>query len=72
MFTMDCARCPVGPAACDGCIIPVLEVGKSQVDELSPDSCRYVLDPEVREAIDVLREVGMVSTVEILGADVAA
>ncbi|WP_271799586.1 hypothetical protein [Dietzia maris] len=42
------------------------------MDELSPKSCGYVLDPEVREAIDVLREVGMVSTVEILGADVAA
>ena len=42
------------------------------MDELAPESCGYVLDPEVREAIDVLREVGMVSTVEILGADVAA
>ncbi|MEB8327015.1 hypothetical protein NGF75_13635 [Dietzia kunjamensis] len=72
MFTMDCVRCPAGPAACDGCIIAVLGAGKPQVDELSPESCGYVLDPEVREAIDVLREVGMVSTVEILGADAAA
>lgn len=72
MFTMDCSRCPARPASCGGCIISVLEGEELQVDDLSPESCGYVLEPEVRRAIDVLREAGMVSTVEILGTDVAA
>lgn len=72
MFTVDCAHCPAGPAACDGCIISVLDSGNPQVNELSPESCGYVLAPEFRDAIEVLREVGMVSSVEILGAGAAA
>lgn len=72
MFTMDCAQCPAGPTACDGCIVTVLGSGKVQVDELSPESCGYVLDPDVREAIDVLRQAGMVSAVEIVGVSAAA
>ena len=72
MFSMDCARCPARPAACDGCIVTLLGVGNPQVEEFSAEPCGYVLDPEVREAIDVLRAVGMVSTLEIVGSDVAA
>lgn len=72
MFTMDCERCPARPGACDGCIITVLESVEPQVSGLTAESCGYVLDPEVREAIDVLREVGMVSTVRIVGAEAAA
>lgn len=72
MFTMDCSRCPARPASCGGCIISVLEAGDVQVDDLSPESCGYVLDPEVRRAIDLLREAGMISTVEILGVGAAA
>lgn len=72
MFAIDCAGCPAAPRQCDGCIITFLESGSLQVDELSAESCGYVLPHDVRAAIEVLRDVGMVSTVEILAAFPAA
>ncbi|KAA0917239.1 hypothetical protein [Dietzia sp. ANT_WB102] len=72
MFSIDCGSCPARPDVCDGCILSVLDGGNVQVDELSPESCGYVLDPEVRDAIDVLRGLGMVSAIEILDVEAAA
>lgn len=72
MFSIDCAGCPAAPNVCDGCIVAFLESDTSQVDDLSPESCGYVLAPEVRTAIEVLRDVGMVSSVEILAGFPAA
>lgn len=72
MFSMDCGDCPVAPQGCDGCIVAFLASDNLQVDELSPESCGYVLAPDVRAAIEVLRDVGMVSSVEILSAFPAA
>ena len=72
MVNGDCARCPSGPRGCDGCIVSVLSAENMLVDELSEESCGFVLAPEVRSAIEVLMEVGMVSTVEIVAADSAA
>ncbi|MGN0101958.1 MAG: hypothetical protein ACI39C_13565 [Dietzia sp.] len=72
MLSMDCARCPASPATCEGCIVSVLWGENPLVDDLSPESCGYVLDPEVRSAIDVLRAAGMVTSIEILAADTAA
>ncbi|MFN3602127.1 MAG: hypothetical protein ACK4UY_12140 [Dietzia sp.] len=45
---------------------------ESQVDALSEESCGYVLEPDVRSAIEVLMELGMVSIVEIMAAESAA
>ena len=72
MFTMDCEQRPAGPQGCDGCIVGVLSSADPLVDALSEASCGYVLDPEVRSAIEVLLEVGMVSEVEILTPQRAA
>ncbi|MCT1517032.1 hypothetical protein [Dietzia cercidiphylli] len=46
--------------------------GEPQVDALSEESCGYVLEPEVRSAIEVLMELGMVSSVEIMASETAA
>lgn len=72
MISMDCRRCPARPAGCEGCIVSLLVGENLQVDDLSQESCGYVLEPEIKSAIDVLREVGMVTTVEILAASDAA
>lgn len=72
MFSMDCAACPNGPGGCDGCIVSFLLGESSQVEDVSVESCGYVLPPEVRSAIEVLREVGMVTTVEIVASYDAA
>lgn len=72
MFSLDCAQCPARPGQCEGCIVSVLFSDYSLLDELSEESCGYVLEPEVRSAIEVLMEVGMVSTVEIMAAHTAA
>ena len=72
MFAIDCAGCPAAPRACDGCIVTFLESGSSQVEERSAEPCGYVLPHDVRAAIEVLRDVGMVSTVEILASFPAA
>lgn len=66
MISMDCADCPARPEGCEGCIISLLIGEKSQVDDLSEESCGYVLEPEIRSAIEVLRELGMVTTLQIL------
>ncbi|WP_319028443.1 hypothetical protein [Dietzia sp. PP-33] len=39
---------------------------------LSEESCGYVLEPEVRTAIEVLMELGMVSSLEIVATHTAA
>lgn len=72
MFSMDCADCPLGPARCEGCIVSLLTGENSLVDELSEESCGYVLAPEVRSAIEVLRTVGVVTAVEIVAVEPAA
>lgn len=72
MLSMDCARCPARPLGCDGCVVAVLLSSSPQADRLSEESCGYVLDPEVRSAIEVLLEVGVVSEVEIVAARTAA
>ena len=72
MLSIDCGACPAAPRGCEGCIVAFLESDNLQVDELSPESCGFVLPPEVRAAIEVLRDVGMVSSVEILAAFPAA
>lgn len=72
MISMDCTGCPARPGDCEGCIVSLLIDGKLQVDDLSEESCGYVLQPEIRAAIEVLREVGMVTAVEILAANDAA
>lgn len=72
MVSMDCGRCPVRPRECEGCVVALLLGESPQVDELSEESCGYVLSPDVRSAIEVLMEVGMVSSVEILDAHTAA
>lgn len=72
MVSMDCARCPAGPGICEGCIVSLLLGENRLVDDLSPESCGYVLDPEVRTAIDVLRVAGMVTSIDILAAETAA
>lgn len=50
----------------------LLAAEEAQFDALSEESCGYILEPEVRSAIEVLMEVGMVSTVEIMAAHTAA
>lgn len=72
MFSMDCGRCPARPGRCDGCIVSVLLSDEPLVDELSEESCGYILEPAVRSAIEVLMAVGMVSSVEIMAAYPAA
>ncbi|MFN3339693.1 MAG: hypothetical protein ACK40Z_08355 [Dietzia sp.] len=72
MFSMDCARCPARPRQCEDCVVSMLFSDESQVDALSEESCGYVLEPEVRSAIEVLMELGMVSIVEIMAAERAA
>ena len=72
MVSMDCARCPAGPGNCEGCIVSLLLGENRLVDDLSPESCGYVLDPDVRTAIDVLRVAGMVTSIDILAAETAA
>lgn len=72
MMSMDCARCPAGPGDCEGCIVSLLLGENSLVGGLTPESCGYVLDPEVRAAIDVLRAAGMVRSIDILAAETAA
>lgn len=72
MISMDCADCPARPEGCEGCIVSLLVGEKSQLDDFSEESCGYVLEPEIRKAIEVLREVGMVTTVEILAGSEAA
>ncbi len=72
MFSMDCGQCPARPGQCDGCIVSVLLSDEVLVDELSEESCGYLLEPAVRSAIEVLMSVGMVSSVEIMAAHPAA
>lgn len=72
MFTMDCARCPAGPRGCDDCVVSVFLGDNARSDVLSEESCGYVLAPDVRSAIEVLREAGMVSRVEIMAVEAAA
>lgn len=72
MFSLDCGRCPAADRGCSGCIVEFLWSESPQVDALSAESCGYVLAPDVRSAIEVLRDVGMVSSVEILAAFPAA
>lgn len=72
MFSLDCARCPARPGRCEGCIVSVLLSENPLLDGLSEESCGYVLEPDVRSAIEVLIEVGMVSTVEIVATNTAA
>lgn len=72
MVSMDCAGCPARPGGCEGCIVSLLLGEKSQVDDISAESCGYVLEPDIKAAIEVLREVGMVTTVEIMAANDAA
>ena len=72
MLSIDCARCPARARTCDDCVVSVLIAGEPQVDTLSEESGGYVLQPEVRSAIEVLIEVGMVSTVEIVAEYTAA
>ncbi|MDV8001877.1 hypothetical protein R4P08_11550 [Rhodococcus sp. IEGM 1408] len=50
----------------------VLLSGNPQLDQLSEESCGYVLEPAVRSAIEVLMDVGMVSTVQIMARNTAA
>lgn len=72
MFSISCAGCPGAPGGCDGCLVSFLESDNAQVGELDPASCGYVLASDVRAAIELLRDVGMVSSVEILAAFRAA
>lgn len=72
MISMDCMDCPARPGGCEGRIVSLLLGEKVQVDDLSQESCGYVLEPEIKSAIEVLREVGMVTTVEIVAAFDAA
>ena len=72
MMSIDCAGCPAALDGCRGCIVDFLGSDNLQVDELSVESCGYVLAPDVRAAIEVLRDVGMVSSVEILAGFPAA
>lgn len=72
MFSLDCARCPARPGQCEGCIVSVLFSENLQLDELSEESCGYVLEPAVRSAIEVLMDVGMVSRVQIMAINTAA
>lgn len=72
MFSIDCAGCPAAPRGCDGCIVDFLGGLQSQVKGLAVDSCGYILAPDVRAAIEVLREVGMLSEIEILESSSAA
>ncbi|MBB1034721.1 hypothetical protein G6031_10000 [Dietzia sp. CQ4] len=72
MFSMDCSRCPARPRRCEDCVVSVLLSGEPQVDALSEETCGYVLEPEVRSAIEVLMELGMVSSVEIMASETAA
>lgn len=72
MFSIDCEACPAGRRGCDGCLVAFLDSEEPQVDDLSLESCGYVLAPEVRAAIEVLRDVGVVSSIEIVSAFRAA
>ena len=72
MFSIDCSECPVRPRACDGCLVAFLESDNVQVGDDLLDTCGYVLTPDVRAAIGVLRDLGMVSSVEIVAAFPAA
>ncbi len=72
MFSIDCARCPSVQHGCEGCMISVLFGENSQVDALSEESCGYILAPEVRSAIEILVDVGLVSGLEILAVEHAA
>ena len=72
MFSVDCAGCPAGPRGCEGCIVDFLFSENAQVDRLSEESCGYVLEPDVRAAIGVLLDVGMLTDVEILAKNSAA
>ncbi|AVZ39143.1 hypothetical protein G6019_13455 [Dietzia sp. DQ12-76] len=72
MFSMDCSRCPARPSGCEDCVVSVILSEEVQVDALSEESCGYVLEPEVRSAIEVLMALGLVSTLEIVGAETAA
>lgn len=72
MFSIDCAGCPADAEGCEGCIVRFLHSEKPLVDGLSEESCGYVLESDVRAAIEVLLEVGMLSEVEILQAYSAA
>ena len=72
MISMDCAECPARSEGCEGCIVSLLVGEKGQVDGFFEESCGYVLEPEIRSAIEVLRELGMVTTLEILAGSEAA
>ena len=72
MFSLDCSRCPARPGQCEGCIVSVLLAENPLLDQLSEESCGYVLEPAVRSAIEVLMDVGMVSTVQIMATNTAA
>ncbi len=72
MFSFDCGQCPSGNRGCGDCIVDVLGGENVQVDELSVESCGYVLAPDIRAAIETLRGLGMVTSVEILASTRAA
>jgi hypothetical protein len=72
MLSMDCSRCPVRPQQCEDCVVALLTSDSVQVSALSEESCGYVLEPEVRTAIEVLMELGMVSSLEIVATHTAA
>ena len=72
MISMDCAGCPARSEGCEGCIVSMLLGEKSQADDIFEEPCGYVLEPEIQSAIEVLREVGMVTNVEIVTGTRAA
>ena len=72
MLSIDCSRCPRAPHGCDDCLIDVLGAENGQVGVPEADSCGYVLAPEIRSAIEVLRVAGLLSEVEIVGVQGAA
>ncbi|MFL0579359.1 hypothetical protein [Dietzia sp. 179-F 9C3 NHS] len=72
MLSIDCSRCPRALHGCDDCLIDVLGAENVPVEAPEADSCGYVLAPEIRSAIEVLRAAGLLSEVEIVGVQGAA
>ena len=72
MISLDCSGCPARPGACGGCVVDLWCGGDDHLTGLIDEPCGYVLTLETRAAIEVLRGVGLLSKVEVLGVEHAA
>ena len=72
MYSLDCTDCPQPPGACGDCLVDALSSANHQVIDGEIQSCGYWVAEDVKGAIAVLRQAGLVTKLEIVGGSAVA